>query len=106
MSRVQTKRARREDGIPARKKRKIEAKWRRRNAESSSALVQSDKLKWREVVLPDRLEDAEGFFGLEEIEDVEIVRDEDRKEVLFRPKSEDQIKDEADEGTDGAGDEW
>jgi ATP-dependent RNA helicase DDX24/MAK5 len=109
MSRVQTKRAHREDGIPARKKRKIEAKWRRRNAESSSALVQSDKLKWREVTLPDRLEDAEGFFGLEEIEDVEIVRDGDGKEVLFRPKSGDQIKDEADEadeGTDGAGDEW
>jgi len=37
--------------------------------------VSIEQLAWKEVSLPDRLEDAEGFFGLEEIEDVEIVRD-------------------------------
>lgn len=34
-----------------------------------------DVLPWTEVPLPDRFEDAEGFFGLEEIDDVEVLRD-------------------------------
>lgn len=34
-----------------------------------------DTLPWNKVALPDRLDDAEGFFGLEELSDVEIVRD-------------------------------
>ena len=33
-----------------------------------------DELNWSAVTLPDRFEDAEGFFGLEEIEGVEVVR--------------------------------
>ncbi len=32
-------------------------------------------LPWTAVPLPDRFDDAEGFFDLEEIEDVEVVRD-------------------------------
>ena len=32
-------------------------------------------LAWREVPFPDNFEDAEGFFGLEEISDVEVDRD-------------------------------
>lgn len=38
-------------------------------------VVSLDALSWTEVVLPDRFEDAEGFFGLEEIENVEVIRD-------------------------------
>ncbi|KAF2209380.1 hypothetical protein CERZMDRAFT_47476 [Cercospora zeae-maydis SCOH1-5] len=34
-----------------------------------------DSLKWKPVSLPDRMDDYEGFFGLEEIEDVEVARD-------------------------------
>ena len=33
-----------------------------------------NKLAWNQVAV-DRLEDAEGFFGLEELSDVEVVRD-------------------------------
>lgn len=33
-----------------------------------------DKLPWNQVAI-DRLEDAEGFFGLEELSDVDVVRD-------------------------------
>ena len=33
-----------------------------------------DKLPWNQVAV-DRLEDAEGFFGLEELSDVDVVRD-------------------------------
>lgn len=36
--------------------------------------VSIEDLSWSEVTLPDRFEDAEGFFGLEEIEGVEVVR--------------------------------
>jgi ATP-dependent RNA helicase DDX24/MAK5 len=33
-----------------------------------------DALPWNEVSLPGRFDDAEGFFGLEEISDVEVVK--------------------------------
>ena len=33
-------------------------------------------LAWNSVKLPDQLEDAEGFYGLEEIENVAVVREE------------------------------
>lgn len=41
-------------------------------------------LPWTQVPIPDRFEDAEGFFGLEEIEDVEIVRDEKLGRLEYR----------------------
>ena len=43
-----------------------------------------DTLPWNEVALPDRLDDAEGFFGLEEVSDVEIVRDPEFGKVQYR----------------------
>ena len=39
-----------------------------------SGAVGFDKLPWNQVAV-DRLEDAEGFFGLEELSDVDVVRD-------------------------------
>lgn len=33
-----------------------------------------EDLNWKEVAMPDRMEDAEGFFGLEEIEGVDIIK--------------------------------
>ena len=50
----------------------------------SSTPVALHALNWKEVTLPDRLEDAEGFLGLEEIEDVEVVRDGQSGKVEFR----------------------
>jgi ATP-dependent RNA helicase DDX24/MAK5 len=32
------------------------------------------ELNWKEVPMPDRMEDAEGFFGLEEIDGVDIIK--------------------------------
>lgn len=43
-----------------------------------------DDLDWKEVALPDRLEDAEGFFGLEEIDGVDIVRSQGNGEIRFK----------------------
>jgi ATP-dependent RNA helicase DDX24/MAK5 len=36
-----------------------------------------DDLNWKEVAMPDRMDDAEGFFGLEEIEGVDIIKQSD-----------------------------
>ena len=36
-----------------------------------------DSLSWNDVQVPDLLNDAEGFFGLQEIEDVEVIREGD-----------------------------
>lgn len=46
--------------------------------------IRGDALPWQTVTLPGRLDDAEGFYSLEEVEDVEVVRD-DRNHVMFRP---------------------
>lgn len=37
-------------------------------------VVPINDLAWKPVALPDTLDDAEGFFGLEEVDDVEIMR--------------------------------
>ncbi|CZR52233.1 probable ATP-dependent RNA helicase mak5 [Phialocephala subalpina] len=37
--------------------------------------VAVDALPWNEVTMPDMFDDAEGFFGLEEVEGVEIVKE-------------------------------
>jgi len=37
--------------------------------------VALDALPWNEVEMPDMFEDAEGFFGLEEVEGVEVIRE-------------------------------
>ena len=52
--------------------------------------LKSDQLRWTEAALPDRLEDAEGFFGLEEIDDVEVIKDASGKNVLFRPSKDNE----------------
>lgn len=46
--------------------------------------VSVSALPWTEVPLPDRLDDAEGFFGLEEISDVEIVKNGELGRVEYR----------------------
>lgn len=52
--------------------------------------IRGDALPWKTVTLPGRLDDAEGFYSLEEIEDVEVVRDE-RNHVFFRPAADADI---------------
>lgn len=37
--------------------------------------VAVDKLQWKTVDVPEMFDDAEGFYGLEEVEGVDIVRD-------------------------------
>ncbi|KAH9907158.1 DEAD-domain-containing protein [Xylariomycetidae sp. FL2044] len=39
--------------------------------------IAGDSLQWRKAKLPDMFNDAEGFYGLEEVDDVEVVRNAD-----------------------------
>ena len=45
--------------------------------------INVDHLPWQEVDVPERLEDAEGFFGLEEIDGVDVRRNDDDDEVEY-----------------------
>ena len=45
--------------------------------------VRLDELQWKEVPMPDRLDDFEGFFGLEEVEDVDVIRDAETGKMSF-----------------------
>lgn len=54
----------------------------------SGGIVKIDDLDWRQVTLPDRLEDAEGFFGLEEIDDVDVLKPEGKGDVQFKVRGE------------------
>ena len=47
-------------------------------------IVAADKLNWKAVPLPERLDDAEGFYGLEEIDNVEVLRDEKTRKIQFK----------------------
>lgn len=67
------------------KKRKKAAKSGPVSDDSSwDGVVGIDDLNWTEVALPDRLEDATGFLGLEEIDGVDIVRSSGGGEVQFK----------------------
>ena len=50
----------------------------------STKSVGLDALPWNEARLPDMVDDAEGFFGLEEVSDVEVVKDENLGRVEYR----------------------
>jgi ATP-dependent RNA helicase DDX24/MAK5 len=39
--------------------------------------VALDALPWNEVEVPDMFKDAEGFFGLEEVGGIEVIREGD-----------------------------
>lgn len=47
----------------------------------------AESLQWKEVSMPDHLDDYEGFFGLEEVEGVEVVRDPKTRQVSFSSRS-------------------
>ncbi len=77
------------DALAATKKRKLSASVgkkppiKRRKGQSSGQLpktktkrpVAADDLPWRTVEVPEMFDDAEGFYGLEEVEGVDVVRD-------------------------------
>ena len=81
MGLISNKRMRKNHTEAPSKKRK-----RSLNSHEISKAVDSDALAWNEVAFPDRFEDAEGFFGLEEVSDVEVIRDIEPGKIEFRVK--------------------
>lgn len=84
-------------------------KSRKRNAAQvdSRRIVAGDKLAWKEVPISRHLDDAEGFFGLEELSDVEVIRDENGGGISFRTSAANVANTDADnhEAADD-GEEW
>ncbi|KAJ5277665.1 ATP dependent RNA helicase [Penicillium chrysogenum] len=64
-----------------------------------------DDLNWKEVAMPDRMDDAEGFFGLEEIEGVDIIKQGDGG-VQFKAKAGKPTKSIIKPPSEDDGDEW
>ncbi|KAJ4308414.1 ATP-dependent RNA helicase [Neodidymelliopsis sp. IMI 364377] len=59
----------------------------------SKRKVQLNELGWKTVSMPDRLEDTEGFYGLEEIDDVDIIKDATTGNITFQTtKTEEEIE--------------
>ncbi|KAF2026606.1 DEAD-domain-containing protein [Setomelanomma holmii] len=76
----------------AHKRQKIE-KAPRKEIAIPKRKIRLDDLGWKQVSMPDRLEDFEGFYGLEEIEDVSVVKDPATGHVSFETtKTDDQIE--------------
>ena len=71
--------------IPANKKNKA-AKLGNATGKDDSwdGFVGLDELNWKEVPMPDRLEDVGGFFGLEEIDGIDVVRPDGNGEAQFK----------------------
>lgn len=61
----------------SKKRQKIEPK-KKTSAPVAKRPVAVDALPWNEVKMPDMFDDAEGFFGLEEVEGVEVVKEDGR----------------------------
>lgn len=57
----------------SKKRQKVEPPAKTQTVEKRS--VAQDALPWNEVKLPDMFDDAEGFFGLEEVEGVEVIKE-------------------------------
>ena len=85
MAPIMKKRTRIEVQYRSRKRPKHDQKTNRPLQKSSTQPVSLDTLPWQEVAFPESgFEDAEGFFGLEEISDVEIVKDPKLGKVEYR----------------------
>ncbi|KAF3917709.1 hypothetical protein ABW20_dc0100256 [Dactylellina cionopaga] len=66
--------------------------------------VTTDSLKWRKVDMPDRLDDVEGFYGLEEIDDVQIINNNGILEFKAATAAESEVESEANGAEDE--EEW
>ncbi|KAI5301871.1 ATP-dependent RNA helicase, partial [Ascosphaera pollenicola] len=89
---------------------------RRKTNAAPKRTFKVNELDWKRVEMPDLLDDAEGFYGLEEIDDVEVIRDAEHGEIKFqapenkkrtRPDSDDEFPDGEFEDEDGEdAEEW
>ena len=71
MAPITKERAREEPPKKVSKRQKFEQKL---DVPVSDHAIDPDKLQWDIVKFPDNFEDAEGFFGLEEVSNIDIVK--------------------------------
>lgn len=71
--------------MKARKRQKVEGKAAPQMEEKTvrETGLRADSLAWKSVSMPDHLDDYEGFFGLEEVEDVDVVKDPETGNLSF-----------------------
>ena len=84
MAPIERKRSQKKANFESRKRQRILPKNSGLPEKAGLGSRSLDALPWNEVALPDRLDDAEGFFGLEEVSDVEVVRDPNLGKVEYR----------------------
>ncbi|EAQ85046.1 hypothetical protein CHGG_09060 [Chaetomium globosum CBS 148.51] len=81
---------------------------KRQKSNAGKRVTSVDSLAWKTVELPEMYDDAEGFYGLEEVEGVEIVRDGDTVKFMAAVTAESDASeefggfDDAPEEADGA----
>ncbi|KAM0723995.1 hypothetical protein Q7P37_000986 [Cladosporium fusiforme] len=68
---------------------------------NSKQPVRLDNLPWKEVSMPDRMDDYEGFFGLEEIDDVDVLRNDDTGMVSYMSRHEPKATESDEYPSDG-----
>ncbi|KAI1141331.1 DEAD-domain-containing protein [Hypoxylon sp. FL0543] len=69
--------------------------------------ISANSLQWRKAKLPDMFNDAEGFYGLEEVDDVEVIRNSDNT-IEFRaavPSSDEEEDENKKAGNEGQSDD-
>ena len=73
---------------------------------TKARIVKADSLPWKSVSLPDRMDDYEGFFGLEEIDDVDVMRDEATGQISLWSKKDHATSTEDFAPADSDADSW
>lgn len=74
-------------------------------ASSQKRNVRLDELAWQEVAIPDDLDDFGGIYGLEEVDDVDVIRDPDTKAVTYRSNNVKETT-QTKQGVEDDGDSW
>lgn len=70
---IDKKRKRADD--PGKRVESTGANSKRQKSNAGKRVTSIDSLAWKTVDVPEMFDDAEGFYGLEEVEGVDIVRD-------------------------------
>ena len=83
MAPIERKRNRDSSSFKPKKRQRVDFRNGDSQEDPKAGSVGFDDLPWNEVAV-DRLDDAEGFFGLEELSDVDVVRDPSLGKVEYK----------------------
>ena len=100
--------------MKAKKRQKLDAGSAAKPTKKAKMARRAEELAWTGVSLPDRMDDFEGFYGLEEVDDVDVLRDAETGRTSFMSSTAKVLPNTQNEegtlpGQDGGdedGDEW